>query len=113
MAGENESMRRQLAGTVDDAGYATGPMPDYPRVTGREAAEMLDAETHWVRSANLEFYYRYAVIEDARSGERLTVHRIDTESWANILAWLADPDECTTVAWDGEVGLTDDQRQDL
>lgn len=99
-----ESMALQMFATCDEEGWAAGRTPDYERVTGVEAAALLDAKTHWVRSANLEFYYRYAVIENAETGQRLTVHQIDPASWSVILRWLADPDDATSVTYTDNSG---------
>ena len=90
----SESMLKQVTATVDRDGHAIGQYPDYPIISAAEAVEMLDAETHWIRSANLEYYYRYAVIENAKTEERFVVNKwTEGDQWAIVLKWLADVDD--------------------
>ena len=90
----SESLSKQISATVDEGGHAIGWYPDYPIISAAKAVQMLDAKTHWIRSANLEYYYRYAIIENAETEERLVVNRFSSDAeWATVLKWLADVDD--------------------
>ncbi len=95
---KKKSMHKQNSATVDEKGYPIGPYPDYKIIPAAEAVKMLEAETHWIRSANLEYYYRYAVIENNETEERFVVNRWTEKSqWAIVLKWLAEPDDYIEV----------------
>lgn len=94
----SESMLNQISATVDEGGHPIGRYPDYPVIPAAEAVKLLEAKTHWIRSANLEYYYRYAVIENAKTEERFVVNKWTEKSqWFIILKWLCDPDDYIEV----------------
>ena len=80
--GRKESMSLQMG--------TDGPHPDYPDMDGATAARRLDDESLWIRSANLEFYFRYAVVEESKTGRRFVVRNPDDDVWFAIMRWLAD-----------------------
>lgn len=95
--GKELSLRRQI-------GFS-GEYPPFPEMSGAEAVERLDAETHWIRSANLEYYYRYAVIECAKTGARFLVREFThPNQWGIILKWLADTSDNIEVSWSDDDG---------
>ena len=90
----SESFSKQISATVDEDGHAIGWYPDYSIISAAKAVQMLDAGTHWIRSANLEYYYRYAIIENAETEERFVVNQwTEKGQWATVLKWLADVDD--------------------
>lgn len=82
-SGRGESMRLQM-------GVNPSYPDDYPKMDCSEAARGLDEETLWVRSANLEYYFRYAIVEDCDTGKRFVVTGPDDDAWFTILRWLVD-----------------------
>ncbi len=90
---KSESFRKQISATVDEDGWPIGEYPDYPEMDSDKAIELLDKDEFWIRSANLEYYYRYAVVENAETGERFFIRKTKTEHWFTILKWLADRED--------------------
>lgn len=99
-SGSALSYRRQITATVDLDGAPLGEYEPYEHMDAARAVELLEGGSHWIRSANLEFYYRYATIEDADSGQRFVVRNPDERQWAIILKWLAHRCEHTTVVFE-------------
>ncbi len=61
------------------------PLHDHARVLTRLAADSL-----WLRSVNLEYYYGYAVVEESATGRRFLIREpISTETWESLLIYLA------------------------
>ncbi len=82
-SGRGESLRLQMG--------VNPSYPNYPKMDFSEAARRLDEETLWVRSANLEYYFRYAIVEDCDTGKRFVVTGPDDDAWFTILRWIVDP----------------------
>ncbi len=65
-----------------------GLTEDFPRIAAADALPKLTADEFWIRSVNLEFHYRYAVVEDSDTGERFVVRDISDEQWAELFGWV-------------------------
>lgn len=84
--GVRTSAARQMPGCDD---WGIGGAPGYSRIEAARACVMLDEGKLWIRSANLEFHYRYAIAESPDTGERFVIGKFtDDAQWATVLRSL-------------------------
>lgn len=80
------SATRQIS-ALDEWGI--GVAEPYSRIEAEKACAFLGEDKLWIRSAHLEFHYRYAIAENPASGERFVIGKFThDEQWATVLRWL-------------------------